>query len=97
MTNTDRALTTLRVSRDHQSGCVLNDAEVRALLSHLDARAAEIERLREDAERLDWLAEQLQDVQIGDTDPTAHYFDNETDVPWPVLWRRAIDYARSKE
>lgn len=59
--------------------------------------APAIERLREDAERLDWLAEQLEDVQVADADPTTQHNDNGDDEPWPVLWRRAIDYARGKE
>lgn len=70
---------------------------MRALLDRLAEREAECDRLREDAARLDWLAEQLQDVQIGETDPTAHYLGDETDVPWPTLWRRAIDAARGKK
>lgn len=50
--------------------------------------------LRKDAERLNWLAERLQDVQIDGADPTEHYQrDDGEDEPWPALWRRAIDAA----
>ena len=53
----------------------------------------EIDRL--DSERLDWIAERLQDVEIDGADPTACFTDaNGEDEPWPVLWRRAIDAAK---
>ena len=57
----------------------------------------ELERLQADAERLDWLTTRLEDVQIDGADPNDHYYGDEEDVPYPVLWRRAIDTARGKE
>ena len=56
----------------------------------------EIERLRADAERLDWLTTRLEDVQIDGADPNDHYYGDEEHVPYPVLWRRAIDAARGQ-
>ena len=57
----------------------------------------ELERLRADAERLDWLTTRLEDVQIDGADPNDHYYGDEEHVPYPVLWRRAIDAASGKE
>ena len=50
-------------------------------------------QLAEAEQRFDWLAERLEDVQIDNTDPNAHYHGDEEDVPYPVLWRRAVNAA----
>lgn len=41
------ALIALRVSRDHGHGCILNDAEVRAMLAEIERLRAERDALRE--------------------------------------------------
>lgn len=61
----------------------------------IDALRAEVERLRKDAARLDWLAERLEDMVVDGADPCDHATDAEED--WPTLWRRAIDTARRRD
>lgn len=63
-----------------------NPATILALLQH-------VRELKADSARLDWLAEQLADVNINSADACEHATSEEES--WPVLWRRAIDAARS--
>lgn len=120
MTDTDRAIAQIKAALDEPFGPITcAETELWFLLDRLDAKDAEIERLREagigysqqtvDAltaerdelrrklaeseQRFDWLTERLEDVQIDDVDPNDHYYDGEEDVPFPILWRRAIDAA----
>lgn len=63
-------------------------------IERLAAERDELRRqLAEAEQRFDWLAARLEDVQIDNADPNDHYYADEEDVPYPVLWRRAIDAA----
>jgi len=76
-------------------------ARLRWQIVELHGKQAEIADERDDLrrqldeaeQRFDWLATRLEDVQIDDADPNDHYHGDEEDVPYPVLWRRAIDAA----
>ena len=63
----------------------------------IERLTAEVEALRADARRFDWLTERLEDCSVDGADPLEHYtedhdYDDEP-TPYPVLWRRAIDAA----
>jgi len=47
-----------------------------------------------DAKRLDWLAEQLMDIEVGNACATDFATDENT---WPDAWRAAIDAAIKAE
>lgn len=80
-----------------EAGHELSNANGNLTLNALKALVAERDDLRrklaESEQRFDWLTERLEDVQIDDVDPNDHYYDGEEDVPFPILWRRAIDAA----
>jgi len=52
--------------------------------------SAQLAEARKDSERFNLLASMLEDVNIGDMDPTKHRTD---DNDWPDAWRDAIDAA----
>lgn len=58
------------------------------------ALQAEIEALRKDAERLDYLANDMQDMTFNGVDVLDFI---EEDCDWPKAWRKALDAAIAKE
>ena len=63
--------------------CALAESTVAALTAQLAAA-------RKDSQRFNLLATLLEDVNIGDIDPTKHRTE---DNEWPDAWRDAIDAA----
>lgn len=67
--------------------------EIERLTAERDELRRQLAEAEQDTRRFDWLAERLEDVQIDDANPLEHYHGDEEDVPYSVLWRRAIDAA----
>ena len=67
------------------------------------ALQAEIEALRKDAERLDYLANDMQDMTFNGVDVLDFIEEDcgwpfiEEDCDWPKAWRKALDAAIAKE
>lgn len=64
---------------------------IHTLTLERDDLRRQLAEAEQDTRRFDWLAERLEDVQIDDANPLEHYHGDEEDVPYSVLWRRAID------
>ena len=78
----------------HGDGCAdWGPAHYECAIRDRDELRRQLDEAERDARRLDWLTERLEDVQIDSADPNDHYHGDEEDVPYPVLWRRAIDAA----
>lgn len=60
----------------------------------IDALQAEIEALRKDVERLEYLANDMQDMTFNGVEVLDFI---EEDCDWPKAWRKAIDAAIAKE
>mgnify|MGYP001023318997 CR=1 FL=1 len=71
----------------------LND-KLKCIRKEHAALQAEIEALRKDAERLDYLANDMQDMTFNGVDVLDFI---EEDCDWPKAWRKALDAAIAKE
>jgi hypothetical protein len=86
----EHAATVARLERELKDQRGINDlAEAECATGRARLAAAEA-----DTKRLDWLARALEDVNIGDVDPTDYITET---IDWPEAWRLAIDSAASKE
>lgn len=79
----------IKISCENVRKCgeAMNEAD--SLRAQLDAakKAGDADR-----KRFDWLTLRLEDVSVGEADPTNHMTEM---MDWPEAWRRAIDAARS--
>ena len=74
-------------SKEGTQYCALAESSVAKLEAQLAAA-------RKDSERVNLLATLLEDVNIGDIDPTKHRTE---DNEWPDAWRDAIDAASAQK
>lgn len=67
------------------------DASIDVHVAELTALREQVRALEEDKANFEWMACALEDVNIGEVDPTKHMTEM---MDWPEAWRRAIRAAR---